>query len=1552
MRIGTFIVAAVLWAAGAWAGGLGIPSRAPDLDVLPGFKQPPPGYGEVPFWWWSGDRLDPERLIGQLEELHRKGVSGVQVNYCHYDTPGWLTDHDEPAIFSDAWWQVYGQVSAACARLDMGIGMSTYTIDWPRGATNLFYRLFYSKPELNALELNAGSRVRVHGGQTGVVEVVGDMIAVRAYGRTNDAVLRGGIDLTPLVKDGKATWVAPPGDWEIWVYRAVRKPGSMNPLQAGMGETVIRGFFQQFQDHKPDRSPLGLNYFFNDELDIGVGKFAWNPDFAAEFARRKRYDLFEVLPAMWEDIGPITPKVRLDYADVRMALMEERYFKPIFEWHSSRGLIFACDSGGRGTDPAEFGDYFRATRWYTAPGHDTPGGRADLIKGKVSSSVADLYQRPRVWLEGYHSLGWGAAPEVLMQATRENYLYGCTLLNLHGLYYSTHGSHWEWAPPCYHFRMPYWAHMGVFLGYFERLSYLLSQGHLVADVAIVYPVAPYEAEMDGEKSRNVAFELGRQLMAAGINFEFVDNDSLARAVVEGDRLDVKDAGASFRALVLPNMKAVRFATLEKAAAFAKAGGFVYCVGALPAASDRAGRDDPEITRLNDVAFKPGDRLPGPAEAVTIIRSAFVPDVRGVGQTVRALHRRIGPRDIYYVMDARRDAVVEFRAKGAVELLDPWTGAANPARVVGDSATGTLVEMPLESYEAQVVAFTAGKAHVQPPPKETALEQTNNLTATWTVAFVPTMDNSHGDFRLPVTADNRTIGVEARRFAWTTETAALTNTAQLPATEDSAWERRLHGFGTQFYVLGPIPAGADLAPVEAGLAQQKALDPSQPVTVAGQLLKWRPYDFSWRYGREGDPGHQGYHGLKRIVTDDFLCLGKPVGGLNETRYEPDGGRYLLWTSATVDEPTPATILTRRGPPPDKSHTSPPLVPAVVYVNGAPVTDLTQPVNLRTGPNPLLVRFDQGGRGHFVLRRQGIPTPKTQVPLAMIWYGDPGVIPFDIRAGNRATEWFRFLSAPGTAAIRVEARGTIQAWFDGEPMQADGPGRFVARHSRPAPAVVALRVEPQTGWAGGAAIPEPVRIETDGTGVLALGDWSRLGILNNYSGGVRYRTSVRFSDAEARARAVLDLGRVAGTAEVHVNGRNAGIRVAPPWKVDVTGALQSGENTLEVMVYNTLANHYQTIPSHYRGEPTSGLLGPVQLLWRGNTNGPAPSSATVPAKSDEPIRAFCVDFNWGAGGSNGFPAPGTFAQADPEAHYRWYRELGANVIQTFCVSCNGYAWYQGSTVAPVQPGLKYDFLTRITQLAHADGVKVMGYFCVGANTFWSQQHPDESYGAPSAIHIPLTTNYVDYLCRSIQDALTRTKVDGFLIDWAFSPPLLMDEKTVRWLPCERTMYAELFQRPFPGTDKVDAAESLEFQRRALERCWSRIRAAAKSVRPDCVLWLSCFDLAHPQVVGTALLREADWVMNETPTPDKLDATREKVGPRARLIQCVSGGSTEYDASKVLDNPKYRDVGLYGFAPWPDPATTLPPAVPADDTQRNIRSNIEKLRHVYRAGLGSAK
>jgi hypothetical protein len=1166
----------------------GYPSRDANLDPLPGFQNPPPGYGEVPFWWWTGDPLDEQRLIWQLDQLHQKGISGVQVNYAHEDSPGWPTYQAEPPLFSDAWWRVWGRVADECRKRGMGIGLSTYTLDWT-GAENLFRALFYSKPELNALRLGPPWRQRLRGGQSATVAAPGNVVAVRAYRIEGGRLQRGGIDLMPLARDGAIRWTAPEGAWEVCAFRADPVPNTINPLLAGAGEIVVRDFYQRFQDATPNKSPEGLNYFFNDELHVGAGAHVWNADFAAEFQRRKGYDLFELLPALWGDLGPITPKLRMDYADVRMALMEERYFQPIYRWHASRGLIFACDSGGRGLRPDEFGDYFRATRWYSAPGHDTPGGNADLIKGKVSSSIASLYRRPRVWLEGYHSLGWGATPERLMFATRENYLYGCTLLNLHGLYYTTHGSFWEWAPPCYHFRMPYWEHMGAFLKYFERLSYLLSQGTFVCDVAVVYPVAPFEAGLDGKKATETAFATAAALMTAGVNFEFIDADSLARARVRDGRLEVADS--SYRVLIFPAMEAARWSSLEKASRFAGGGGLVLCVGTLPFASDRAGRDDKELDALVAGTFTERNRLARPADAPAAILRAFMPDARSE-KTVRSLHRKVGARHVYLVMDARKNSTVEFRAKGRVELWDPWTGATRPLRVLGETATTTRVEMPLEEYEAQVVVFTPGQAHINPPPRTERPTRSVTLDGPWEFELKPTMDNRYGDFRLP--AADKIIGPEARIFRHAVEHG---DAAAWPAPEfdDSRWERVTYAFGPQFWLLGPVPAETDAAALDARLAALTRIDPQQAVTVAGTTVRWRPYAFSWRQGLEGDPGHQGWHGLKEHVTDHFLCLGKRTDALNEFKYEPEpaGSRYYLWTSATVDRPTAARIVASARREGEKPHASEVLTPAAVFLHGARVEDPGQAVSLRAGPNPILVRYDQAGRGYFVLKRDGSDgKPSNRTPLAMTWFDDPSVIRFDVHAGVRPAQWFRFTAPPGLRAMMVTAKGTVDAWAGGQAMRTAGPGRFEPAAAMRHAAVVALRVVPETGAGGGAVFPEPIRLEC-GRGIATTGDWSQAGALECYSGGAWYRKTAVLSPAELRGGVTLDLGRVVATAEVRVNGQAAGIRVAPPWRVDISQQVQPGENRIEILVCNTLANHYLTVPTRYRGDLTSGLLGPVTL-----------------------------------------------------------------------------------------------------------------------------------------------------------------------------------------------------------------------------------------------------------------------------------------------------------------------------------------------------------------------
>ncbi len=41
-------------------------------------------------------------------------------------------------------------------------------------------------------------------------------------------------------------------------------------------------------------------------------------------------------------------------------------------------------------------------------------------------------------------------------------------------------------------------------------------------------------------------------------------------------------------------------------------------------------------------------------------------------------------------------------------------------------------------------------------------------------------------------------------------------------------------------------------------------------------------------------------------------------------------------------------------------------------------------------------------------------------------------------------------------------------------------------------------------------------------------------------------------------------------------------------------------------------------------------------------------TQKQETEEPIQAFCIDFNWGDGGPNAFAKPGLWADANPAEH----------------------------------------------------------------------------------------------------------------------------------------------------------------------------------------------------------------------------------------------------------------------------------------------------------------
>lgn len=304
-------------------------------------------------------------------------------------------------------------------------------------------------------------------------------------------------------------------------------------------------------------------------------------------------------------------------------------------------------------------------------------------------------------------------------------------------------------------------------------------------------------------------------------------------------------------------------------------------------------------------------------------------------------------------------------------------------------------------------------------------------------------------------------------------------------------------------------------------------------------------------------------------------------------------------------------------------------------------------------------------------------------------------------------------------------------------------------------------------------------------------------------------------------------------------------------------------------------------------------------------PAGGNPTRPAAREiAEIKAYCLDFNW-IGGRRAAP-PGHWSAADPAEHVAWYRTLGANVIQTFAVSKNGYAWYKDGVV-PEQPGLEHDFLREVVRLGHAEGMLVMGYFVIATNPRWGRENPDYSYGTPADYHLPYTDRYLAFLAASIDDAVRNTGIDGFMIDWLWQPR--RRSTGGRWIDSEKALYEQLMGEPFPGEDQLTPAQDLAYSRKAIDRAWRTIRDAARNANPDVIIWLTVNNIRHPHVVDSAMYQEADWIMNEAGDMRGVNAVRPMIGEHARLLTCLAAWNRA-DATQVVPQALEAGVGLYGF------------------------------------------
>ena len=1174
----------------------GYPSKG-NIENLKGeFKHPPKGYGNVPFFWWNGDSLKCERLEEELDILKESATDGFSVSYHHLDSSvdpelhrnGFglygRTEPGVPAVFSDEWWHLWNWFAGACAKRGMGVGLDDYTVGWKGNG--------YYPDELDSLPIFKGYQgkllfdsIQVKGGEEISYQVPERLISIVAYPT--------GEDLSSFVSDGILKWRAPKGSGCSIFTVSTSDSYVLHPEH---GKELVKVYFDRFETHTDSLGQKGLNYFFQDELSYPLTIGSWSEDFDSIFKVRKGYDILPYLGALRYNMGEITPKIRMDYCEVLTDLAGERYFSPVFNWHASRGLIYGCDNLGRGLDPTAYVDYFNAISWFTAPGNDAPSTGSSFIQTKVSSSIAHLYDRPRTWLEAFHSMGWGSSGSWLRRQIDHHFMAGGNLVCMHGLYYSTHGGWWEWAPPCFHFRMPYWPHMKGWLSYTERMCYLMSQGQHVCDALILYPTEPCQVYKDWNCKGT--FDLAFNLSCAGIDYDFADFRSLRDGGVSNGYLHI--GKEDYRVIVLADMKAIHFSSLQKILEHYRSGGIVIATGALPCCSNTDKSDEVDAILKELFGVSSQDFIPGMCgklqknsangaaiylngDAVTetissLILRDFIPE-NGVG---KVLHRRIGLRDVYMIADVEENALCFFRASGQVELWDGMTGETAPFAVERQNDEGTWIRVKGGVGNSYVFVFSPGsplfnndEEHLSHPVYEVF------LGGDWETEFSPTLQNKWGDFRLP--AFDGFIGPEARSFR---NHAACVNDINWFTNDfnDSSWPESIWGYGPKLEYLN----------IDDTVSFEIATE-----CVQKENKEWQLSEFSWQYGIWDEPGSQGQHGLKSRLSNGFMVLN---GGCHQFFrtfvHVPSDGWYQFITDGVS--------------------------PDFLTMDNCVVSD--KRIFLSKGWHRLLMGYKntpsipyemtKGGFHDFRKRSAVVLYPENAIipempnaydsKVSMRW-NSPDRLVFDPSCGRDSIWWFRCSSVPGTTGMQFALYGKLKKVYVNGGGIEDKYIKFIGNNDEGVyfyevslpnhclhEALIAFSVEVTKGFTGCSAIAEPIKFET-GKGLMPTGNWGKRGSMRYYSGGLYYRKYFSLPQGVPLNKVVLDLGEVTASCEVRINGVLAGCLMSPPFSVDISHLLKEDKNFIEVLVYSTLSNHYQTIPTPYRGDGEAGLLGPVRLIF---------------------------------------------------------------------------------------------------------------------------------------------------------------------------------------------------------------------------------------------------------------------------------------------------------------------------------------------------------------------
>ncbi|MEO9146438.1 MAG: glycosyl hydrolase [Ginsengibacter sp.] len=605
------------------------------------FKEPADQYRPYVRWWWNGDKIEKSELARELRILKAAGIAGVEINPISFPTR--TDDMGKLTVewLSDEWIDLLKFTLEEAKSLGMFCDLIMGT-GFPCGAEFLEGEERSQIVVIGVIKLNGPMETEIS-----VFDLYkeADPAITNPYsGRTLELLEAklvpdpmNGIDevtnLSDQVKNGIIKVSVPKGKHAI--YGLVKVSGFMKVIQGvpgGMGPVLnhyngdaVKKYMNHITDTIQKRiGPLSpyIRSFFVDSLEIEGAN--WSMEMMSEFKKRRGYDLYPYLPFVLFKIGgmgntsdynypaqygtefnSMLDRMRYDFEFTKNEIFRETFIHNFAEWCRTNKIKSRAQAYGRSYFPVEGSfeiDIPECETWLKyGIGKDISEadftrypwhlGQGNTMINKIVSSAAHLKDKKLISSEEMTNtdMVFNASFEIFKIAGDQSTISGVTQPVFHGFNYSPKDAAFPgWITyGCYfNEKNNFWPYFKHYTDYRTRLSALLQQATMFADIALLAPFpdmwGKYGAQ--NEPFPTVVYPAYQMLIWEAIHqngnaCDYVSEDVIQNTEVKSGCMNY--GNRKYHTLFLIDVTSLNPATAKKMYDFVSGGGRIFCLETYP-----------------------------------------------------------------------------------------------------------------------------------------------------------------------------------------------------------------------------------------------------------------------------------------------------------------------------------------------------------------------------------------------------------------------------------------------------------------------------------------------------------------------------------------------------------------------------------------------------------------------------------------------------------------------------------------------------------------------------------------------------------------------------------------------------------------------------------------------------------------------------------------------------------------------------------------------------------------------------------------------------------